>query len=131
VAGGAKSIGAVAAGALAVAAGAALSARTTHQKPLKAWIGLVSDSECGTSHVLMERQEHLPQGDDRNCVLFCVRRGSEFVLADPVSGDVYQLVPQKGLTDFAGQRVRVVGRLETASGTIHVASVEAVRRPAR
>lgn len=88
--------------------------------------GIVSDSECGLAHEVMKKKHRLP--DDRTCTLVCCDRyRQEFVLADHVSGEIYQLDDQKAVRRFANHLVRVLGTLESGSGTIHVVTIEPVR----
>ena len=63
-------------------------------------------------------------GDDKNCTLACVKQGSKFVLADRDRARVYQLdkTGQEKASEFAGQKVKVTGRVSGRS--ISVTSIE-------
>lgn len=50
------------------------------------------------------------------------RADSGYVLKDS-TGAVYQLDDQKKAKDFSGQNVKVTGALDSATSTIHVASI--------
>ena len=81
-------------------------------------IGYISDSSCGL--------KHMPgMGDDKSCTLMCVKNG-KFVLADTGQRRVYQLdqAGQEKAREFAGQKVRVTGRI--TGKTIHVIAIEAI-----
>jgi Protein of unknown function (DUF5818) len=80
-----------------------------------AFMGVVSDSQCGA--------KHSTAGDDAAaCVGKCVAGGATYVLATS-DGKVYQLDNQDKFKDYAGKSVKVKG---TANGdSIAVESVEA------
>ena len=82
-------------------------------------VGYISDSSCGLKHMS-------GMGDDKSCTLMCVKGGSKFVLADCGHKRVYQLdkAGQEKAGDFAGEKVKVTGRL--VGKTIRVTSIEAV-----
>ncbi len=79
-------------------------------------IGYISDSMCGLKHMS-------GMGDDKNCTLVCVKGGSKFVLADRDHKRVYNLdkAGQEKARDFAGQKVKVTGRL--SGKTIRVTNI--------
>jgi hypothetical protein len=82
--------------------------------------GYISDSSCGLKH--MEGM-----GDEKSCTLMCTKDGnSKFVLADRDGKKVYSLdkAGQAKARDFAGQKVKVTGRLK--GKTISVTNIEAV-----
>ena len=81
--------------------------------------GYISDSSCGLKH--MEGM-----GDDKSCTLMCTKGGNgKFVLADRDGKTVYSLdkAGQAKARDFAGQKVKVTGRVKGKS--ISVTSIEA------
>lgn len=82
----------------------------------KTFVGNISDSMCGLKHMM-------PGKSDAECTLECVKGGSKFVLADPVSGKVYELSDQEKPKDFAGKKVKVTGTLK--GKTISVTSIQA------
>jgi hypothetical protein len=79
-------------------------------------IGYISDASCGLKH--MEGM------NEKDCTLMCARNG-KFVLADRDKKVVYQLdeAGQKKAPEFAGQKVKVTGRL--TGKRIRVISIEA------
>src|SRR2546421_7685656 len=81
-------------------------------------VGYISDSSCGLHH--MEGM-----GDEKSCTLMCVKGGSKFVLADREHKVVYRLdkVGQEKAREFAGQKVKVTGRV--TGKTIQVTKIEA------
>lgn len=82
--------------------------------------GVVTDSMCATGdHTAMRMG-----ATDADCTLACIQaHGATFVLADGKT--VYQLSDQRAPERFAGQRVRVVGTLETKTKTIRVETISA------
>jgi uncharacterized protein DUF5818 len=83
----------------------------------KSLVGFISDNHCGLKHMR-------GMGDDKSCTLMCVKTG-KFVLADRDHKRVYQLdkVGQQKAREFAGQKVKVTGRVTGKS--IHVTAIEA------
>ena len=63
---------------------------------------------------------------DAECTTACVfAHGAMYVLSD--GKDIYTLSDQQMPEKFAGENVRVVGTLDTATMTIHVESITAVK----
>src|SRR5438094_704011 len=91
---------------------------TTTNAQEKSFVGYISDSHCGLKHMK-------GMGDDKSCTLMCVKGGSKFVLADRDHKRVYRLdqAGQDKARDFAGQRVKVTGRV--SGKTIRVTAIEA------
>ena len=81
----------------------------------KVFIGNISDSMCGLTHMM-------PGKSAKDCTLECVKSGSKYVLADSAKGKVYQLTDQKSPEKFAGQKVKVTGTLQ--GDTINVTAIE-------
>lgn len=86
--------------------------------------GVIMDSMCAKmgSHEKMEKMH--PGLDDKQCTLACVKAGGKFVLFDPDSKTVYQLDDQTKPEAFAGNKVKVTGTLDKATGTIHVTDIK-------
>ncbi|MCA1577123.1 MAG: DUF5818 domain-containing protein [Acidobacteria bacterium] len=82
----------------------------------KTLTGYISDASCGLKH--MEGM------NEKDCTLMCARNG-KFVLADRDKKVVYQLddAGQKKAPEFAGQKVKVTGRL--SGKRIRVTAIEA------
>ncbi len=79
--------------------------------------GFISDNHCGLKHMA-------GMGDDKSCTLMCIKNG-KLVLADRAHKRVYNLdkVGQEKALEFAGQKVKVTGRV--TGKTIHVTAIEA------
>ena len=86
------------------------------------FMGVISDSECDAgSHASMRMGK-----DDAECAKACVdAHGASYVLWDGTR--VYALSDQRKPAAFAGQRVTVVGELNTAGTVITVESISAAR----
>ncbi|HUY13314.1 MAG TPA: hypothetical protein VMX16_06755 [Terriglobia bacterium] len=81
------------------------------------WTGVVSDSNC--------RAKHSTASDEAaHCVSQCVARGAKYVLVS--SGNVFQVIPQDQLADYAGKSVTVQGSLR--GDTITVTTVSPVQQ---
>jgi len=93
------------------------TAQNRNSKPETSVVGYISDSMCGLKHMS-------GMGDDKNCTLVCVKQGSKFVLADRDHKRVYRLdqTGQQKARDFAGQKVKVTGRV--TGGTMRVTTIE-------
>jgi hypothetical protein len=105
---------------LLLGVGLATPFSTVAQKTKKAdrtLVGYVSDNHCGLKHAA-------GMGDDKSCTLVCVKNGGKFVLADRDHKRVYQLdkAGQEKAREFAGQKVKVTGRL--SGNTIRVTAIE-------
>ena len=50
--------------------------------------------------------------------------GGKFVLYDPASKTTYQLDDQKKPEQFAGEKVKVTGKYDGSTKTIHVADIQ-------
>ena len=84
------------------------------------WTGVISDDMCGAKHTMM------PGKSDKECTLACVKMGAKYVLV--VDGKtIYQLSDQKAPEPFAGDRVKVTGKLDPKTKTIEVASIKAAK----
>jgi uncharacterized protein DUF5818 len=91
----------------------------------QSYTGEIMDSACAAmgSHEAMMKQEGAK--DAKECTLKCVAGGSKFVLFDAASKTTYQLDDQTKPKDFAGQKVKVTGTLDSSTHTIHVENIEA------
>ena len=87
----------------------------------KTIIGYISDSMCGLDHKSMN------MGDDKTCTLKCVDAGAKFVLADRDHKAVYSLddAAQGKAREFAGQKVKVTGKVNAKDKEIRVTKIEA------
>jgi hypothetical protein len=89
--------------------------------------GEIMDSSCAKmgSHEMMEK-EHKMAHDAKACTLGGVKMGAKFVLCDAATKSVHAaLDDQKKPEAFAGQKVKVNGKLDSATNTIHVENIAA------
>jgi hypothetical protein len=88
--------------------------------------GDIMDSACAAmgSHEQMMKKEGSKSTKD--CVLQCVKEGSKLVLYIPANKTAYQLDDQDRPTQYAGERVTIVGTYDGETQTIHIQSIEAV-----
>ena len=84
----------------------------------KTLVGNIADSQCGLAH-------KMNMGDDKTCTLKCVEMGGRFVLADRARKVVYALddESQEKAREFAGQKVKITGQVDSKTKTIHVTSI--------
>jgi hypothetical protein len=82
--------------------------------------GVITDSECAEAgHARMRMGPTDPE-----CVIACIHaHGAAYVLYD--GKNVYVLSDQKTPEQFAAQKVRVTGTLDTKAKTIRVESIRA------
>jgi hypothetical protein len=103
---------------LSLVAVAALSAAP----PKQTFTGTVTDSMCSKAdHSQMQMGP-----TDAACTMACINvHGAAYVLYD--GKDVYTLSDQRTPEKFAGQKVRVIGTLDTKTKTIQVDSITVAR----
>jgi hypothetical protein len=78
--------------------------------------GVVTDSMCGASHKAMNVTP------DSKCVRDCVKAGAKFALL--VGDKVYTLSDQQTPDNFAGEKVKVTGTLNSKTNIIAVEKIE-------
>jgi hypothetical protein len=117
--------------AMACMLAAAFSVATSAQD-VKTYYGEVSDSQCALNvHSLTRSHQEMLKsksmgGTPRDCTLYCVNfHGGDFVLSS--KKEVYRLDDQKAARPFAGQKVKIVGRMDADKKTIHVEKIEEER----
>src|SRR5215831_8426837 len=87
-----------------------------------AYFGEISDSQCAMNvHSLSRSHEEMIKRrtlgtDAASCSKACVRRGGEWVLR--AGENVYHLLYQAGVEQFAGLKVKVIGTLDSQTNTI-------------
>ena len=111
-----------------------IAVSTSKAKDRSSFFGVISDSQCALnvhslsrSHAEMIKKRTLGT-DAASCARACVRRGGEWVLRS--GDDVYHLLYQAGVEQFAGQQVKVVGTLDEKTRTIdnyHIETAESVQ----
>jgi hypothetical protein len=87
--------------------------------------GEIMDNVCAAagSHADMMQKEGFKTAKD--CALGCVKAGGQFVLYAS-NKTTYQLDDQEKTTDYAGQKVTIIGTYDGATKTIHVQSIQSV-----
>lgn len=84
--------------------------------------GEISDTQCAMNVHSLSRShaEMIAKGtlgtDPASCAKACVRRGGEWVLQS--GGRVFRLKSQAGIEHFAGQKVEIIGTLDSKTNTI-------------
>ncbi len=98
----------------------------------KTFYGEISDSQCALNvHSLTRSHQEMLKsksmgGTPTDCTLYCVKyHGGDFVLSS--KKDVYRLDDQETARTFAGQKVRIIGKMEPDKKTIHVMKIEEER----
>lgn len=86
------------------------------------FVGYVTDTECGPDHAPMRAKGDMG-ADDKECTLKCVAKGATFGFVDAERRHFFQLDDQVKPRPFAGEKVRITGRIEGDS--ILVASISA------
>jgi hypothetical protein len=86
--------------------------------------GQIMDSQCADmgSHENMMKGEHASNA--KECAIACVKKGGTYALYDPAAKRAYKLDNQKKAREFAGQKVTVSGKLDSAGESIQVASIK-------
>jgi hypothetical protein len=86
--------------------------------------GEIMDSQCAKegSHEAMMKKHDIKT--EKACTLGCVKNGGKFVLYDPDSKTTYQLDDQKKPEPFAGEKVKVTGKYDSSTKTIHVTDIQ-------
>lgn len=79
--------------------------------------GVVTDTMCGPKHTMMK-------GPDDKCIRMCVKGSSDYALFD--GENVFKLSGAAKSATFAGQRVKIEGRLDAKTKTIKARSIEPV-----
>jgi hypothetical protein len=86
--------------------------------------GELMDSMCAAqrSHDAMIKKEGFKNSKD--CTLGCVKSGGQFVLYAQANKTTYQLDDQEKPSDYAGQKVTIIGTYDGATKTIHIQSIQ-------
>ncbi len=86
------------------------------------FVGFITDTECGPNHAPMRAKGDMGQ-NDKECTLKCVAKGATFGFVDAERKHFYQLDDQEQPRPLAGEKVRIVGRIE--GDTILVTKISA------
>ena len=91
----------------------------------KTFTGEIMDSQCakmGSHDNMMKMHENIKTS--KACTLGCVKMGGKFVLFDAATKTTYELDDQQKPMPFAGEKVKVMGSYDKATGTIHVSDIQ-------
>ena len=90
----------------------------------KDFTGEIMDSSCAKmgSHAQMQKEHGM--ADAKSCTQGCVKNGAKYVLF--MDGKAYDLDDQTKPADFAGQKVKVSGKMDSKTKTIHVDNIAGV-----
>ena len=86
--------------------------------------GEIMDSQCAKTGSHQEMMTKHAIKTEKACTLGCVKNGGKFVLYDPDSKMTYQLDDQKKPMQFAGEKVKVTGKYDSSTETIHVTDIQ-------
>lgn len=97
----------------------------------KTFSGEIMDSACAKagSHEGMMKKAGLTTA--KECTEACVKNGSKYVLFNKATKKIYELDDQTKPQEFAGDKVKVKGTLDTTTNTIHVANIQAAAAGAK
>jgi hypothetical protein len=104
--------------------------KSTNEK-IQTFKGEIADSQCSMnvhsltrSHGEMLKSKSMG-GTAHTCTMYCIQYlGGDLVLT--VKDDVYRLDNQDKAKDFAGQKVKLAGSLDSKTRTIHIVKIEVV-----
>jgi hypothetical protein len=95
---------------------ATLSAPVAEAQQSTTYVGVVTDTMCGLDHKMMHA------ASDEECVRECVKHGYKYALAD--GKQIYVLSDQETPAQFAAQKVKVTGVLNTKTNILKVEKIE-------
>ena len=98
-----------------------LTAALTAAAADQTFTGVVTDSMCGADHSMMKISP------DTKCVQECMKPGGSVKYALFDGKNVYKLSDQATPTKFAGQRVKVTGKLFAKTGIIQVSEIKPIK----
>jgi hypothetical protein len=75
------------------------------------FVGFITDTECGPNHAPMRAKGDMG-ADDKECTLKCVAKGATFGFVDAERKHFFQLDDQQKPRPFAGEKVRITGRID-------------------
>ena len=107
--------------AASIALAAALVSPGALAEAPKTYVGIITDTMCGTSHTAMKV---VPE---TRCVRECVGDGRTYKYAWSDGKVVYTLSDQETPAKFAGERVKVRGMLYPKTRILKVVSIERAR----
>jgi hypothetical protein len=90
----------------------------------KTYSGEIMDSQCAKTGSHEEMMTKHAIKTEKACTLGCVKNGGKFVLYNPASKKTYQLDDQTKPEQFAGEKVKVMGKYDSSTKTIHVTDIK-------
>lgn len=78
--------------------------------------GVITDTMCGSDH------KHMNMSPEPKCVRECVKHGAKYALLS--DGKVYRLSDQQTPEKFAGEKVKITGKLNPKTNIIAVEKIE-------
>lgn len=94
------------------------------KKADRTYRGQIMDSACAKMGNHDAGYKMTGTSTPKDCTLACVKGGSTFVLYNAATKTTYALDNQAEAKDLAGQNVKVEGRLNHATKTIHVDTIQ-------
>jgi hypothetical protein len=91
-----------------------------------AYVGEIMDDTCsgkGAHHQMMAKDGTKSAKD---CALLCVKNGDKLVLYSKDEKAAYNLDDQNKETEYAGEKVSIVGTYDGPTKTIHIQSITVV-----
>jgi len=95
---------------------------------VKTFRGEISDSQCALNvHSLTRSHKEMLKsksmgGTSRSCSQYCIEHlGGELVLSSGTT--VFRLDNQSAAREYAGQKAKVVGTLDSKTKTVHIVSI--------
>jgi type 1 fimbria pilin len=87
--------------------------------------GEIMDSACAKAGSQDAMMKKAGLKTAKECTEACVKNGSKYVLFNKATKKTYELDDQTKPQQFAGDKVKVKGTLDTATNTIHVVDIQA------
>jgi hypothetical protein len=106
-----------------------LSGMSVSAQQSRTFYGDISDSQCAMNvHSLTRSHREMLKsksmgGTPTDCTLYCVNyHGGDFVLSS--KEDVFRLDDQTLARNFAGKKVKIIGKMENDKKTIHILKID-------
>ncbi len=89
--------------------------------------GEIMDSQCASMGNHDAGYKMTGTKTAKDCTVACVKAGGKYVLYEPAKKVTLKIDDQAKAEPFAGEKVKVVGTENTATKTIHIEKIEAVK----
>jgi hypothetical protein len=90
------------------------------------YTGEIMDKQCAD----MQSHDNMVQAEGahnaRECTLSCVKNGGQLALFDQTAKKVYTIADAKKAQEYAGQKVKATGTVDSNTGTLDVKSITPV-----